>query len=85
MGQCWPGLVIHTMQTGNSLSYELLIRLFLHLESVCMCVRTVLCYHVSGNCDVHCVGMQGMKEVYMHTRYFTDEDNCVVAKTSELL
>ena len=63
MGRCWPGLVIHTTQTGNSLSYELLIRLFLHLESVCMCVRTVLCYHVSGNCDVHCVGMQGMKEV----------------------
>ena len=50
-----------------------------------MCLRAVLCYHVSGNCDVHCVRMQGMKEVYMHTRYFTDEDNCVVAKTSELL
>lgn len=64
MGQCWPGLVIHTMQTGNSVSCELLIRLFLHLESVCMCVRTVLHYHVSGNGgDVHCVRMQGMKEV----------------------
>ena len=51
-----------TMQTRNSLFYELLIRLFLHRESVCMCVRTVLCYHVSGNSDIHCVRMQGMKE-----------------------